>query len=206
MLDYCYFAFLMLVGQLSPGPDMLLVLKNSFNHNLRAALFTIAGITGGILIHTTIALTGLTFLFKESGTLYSIFRYGGAIYLAYLGIQLLLSVSAKVTTSDEALSNSTPGRLSDSSAFLQGFITNLLNPKIIIIISSILLMFLDAESSLIQRVTYGTILVVEGVIVWILIALLLQTSTAKSQFLRWQSPINTLFGILLLALAIRAVL
>ena len=68
MLDYGYFAFLMLVGQLSPGPDMLLILKNSFNHNLRAALFTIAGIITGIVIHTTIALTGLTFLILLSLT------------------------------------------------------------------------------------------------------------------------------------------
>lgn len=205
MLDYCYFAFLMLVGQLSPGPDMLLILKNSLNHNLRAALFTIAGIISGIIIHTTIALTGLTFLFKESGALYQVFRYGGAAYLAYLGIKLLLSVRAKSTTPDEALSNEKLERLTDSSAFLQGFITNLLNPKVIIIISSILLMFLDAYSSLIERLSYGIILVVEGLIVWVLFALLLHTKAAKSQFLRWQSPINALFGILLLALAIRAV-
>lgn len=206
MLDYCYFAFLMLVGQLSPGPDMLLILKNSLNHNLRAALFTIAGIISGIIIHTTIALTGLTFLFKESGTLYQVFRYGGAAYLAYLGIRLLLSVRARSSAPDEALSADTLGRLTDPSAFLQGFITNLLNPKVIIIISSILLMFLDAGSSPIQRLTFGTILVVEGLVVWILFALLLQTRAARTQFLRWQSPINTLFGILLLALAIRAVL
>ena len=140
MLNYCYFAFLMLVGQLSPGPDMLLILKNSLNHNLRAALFTIAGIISGIIIHTTIALTGLTFLFKESGALYQVFRYGGAVYLAYLGIKLLLSVRARSATPDEALSNDTLERLSDSSAFLQGFVTNLLNPKVIIIISSIITM------------------------------------------------------------------
>ena len=91
-------------------------------------------------------------------------------------------------------------------AFLNGLWVNLLNPKVIIIISSILLMFLDVESSLIERLTYGTILVVEGLIVWILFALLLDTKAARSQFLRWQSPINILFGILLLALALRSVL
>jgi threonine/homoserine/homoserine lactone efflux protein len=206
MLDYCYFAFLMLVGQLSPGPDMLLILKNSFNHNLRAALFTIAGIISGIIIHTTIALTGLTFLFKESGTFYQVFKYGGALYLSYLGIKLLLSVRAKRVTSDDARPIGSSAPLADRSAFLQGFITNLLNPKVIIIISSILLMFLDAGSSPAERFTYAAILVIEGSTVWILFALLLQTKAAKSQFLRWQNPINTLFGLLLLALAIRAVL
>jgi len=205
MLDYCYFAFLMLVGQLSPGPDMLLILKNSFNHDLRAALFTIAGIISGIVIHTTIALAGLAFLFKESGTLYQVFKYGGAVYLSYLGVKLLLSVKAKNASPNDALPSGAAIHLPDRSAFLQGFITNLLNPKVIIIISSILLMFLDAGSSPAERFTYAAILVTEGLIVWILFALLLQTKPAKTQFLRWQNPINTLFGILLIALAIRAV-
>ena len=203
MLDYFYFALLMLVGQLSPGPDMLLILKNSFNHNLRAALFTIAGIIAGIVIHTTIALTGLAFLFKESGTAYRLLKYTGAIYLTYLGIRLLLSLRK---SPQNLARTGAQVHLSDTNAFAQGFLTNLLNPKVIISISSILLMFLDSESTSIERFTYGAILVIEGLIIWILFALLLQTRHAKNQFLRWQSPINAVFGILLIALAVRAIL
>ena len=87
MQDYLLFAFAMLVGQLSPGPDMLLILKNSFNHNLRAALFTIFGIITGIVFHTTVALPGLSVLFAKSGTLYQVMKYCGATYLAYLGVR-----------------------------------------------------------------------------------------------------------------------
>ena len=201
MLDYFYFAFLMLVGQLSPGPDMLLILKNSFNHDLRAALFTIAGIIAGIAVHTTIALTGLTFLFKESGKAYQILKFAGAIYLTYLGIRLLLSL--RPPPQDLARTESKV-QLSDADAFAQGFLTNLLNPKVIIIISSILLMFLDSESTVIERFTYGTILIIEGLAVWLLFAFLLQTRHARTLFLRWQNPVNATFGLLLIALAARA--
>lgn len=203
MLDYCYFALLMLVGQLSPGPDMLLILKNSFNHDLRAALFTIAGIISGIVIHTTIALAGLAVLFSESGLAYQVLKYGGATYLSYLGIRLLLSLrkSRQALDADEPTPHD---RLPDATAFTQGFLTNLLNPKVIIIISSILLMFLGSESSVGERLIYGSILVIEGLVVWVLFALLLQTRPARNQFLRWQSPINAAFGTLLIALAIRA--
>ena len=205
MADYCYFAFLMFLGQLSPGPDMLLVLKNSLNHNLRAALFTIAGITGGIVIHTTIALTGLAVIFSESSTAYQVLRYGGAAYLFYLGIRLLLSaISGRGKPKVDLQGSGAP--LSDSAAFTQGFATNILNPKIIIIISSILLMFLGTDSTIGERISYGVILVVEGVVVWIVIAFLLQTQRAKNQFFRWRDPINATFGILLIALAIRTLL
>ena len=203
MFDYVYFAFLMLVGQLSPGPDMLLILKNSLNGSLRAALFTIGGIISGIIIHTTIALTGLTVLFTESGIAYTVLRYAGAGYLAYLGVRLLQSVWQSRTRPGN-LDVQTQIVISDRTAFMQGFLTNLLNPKVIIIISSILLMFLGEDSTLAQRLTYGTILVVEGLVVWVLFALLLQTRHAKNQFLRWQNPINATFGILLIALAIKA--
>ena len=49
----------MVIGQFSPGPDMLLLTKNALNHTFRAALFTVAGITTGIVVHTLVALTGL---------------------------------------------------------------------------------------------------------------------------------------------------
>ena len=205
MADYFYFAFLMFLGQLSPGPDMLLVLKNSLNHNLRAALLTITGITTGIIIHTTIALTGLTFLIRESTTTYLLLRYIGAGYLAYLGIRLLLSVKAG-RANDDTVDGAAPPQLSDAAAFSQGFATNILNPKIIIIISSILINFVGPDATLHQRLSYGIILVVEGVTVWIIIAILLQTKQAKKQFLRWRHPINATFGLLLIALAIRTLL
>ena len=184
---------------------MLLVLKNSLNHDLRAALFTIAGITAGIIIHTTIALTGLSFLFAESASAYQILRYGGAAYLAYLGSRLLLSLRGWPGTPRLEL-NATKPSISDRAAFVEGFATNILNPKIIIIISSGMLIFLGAESTLSQRLSYGILLVAEGIIVWIFIALLLQTRQAKNQFLRWQRPINATFGLLLLALAIRTII
>ena len=66
-------------------------------------------------------------------------------------------------------------------------------------------MFLGEDSSLAQRLIYGAILVIEGLVVWVLFALLLQTRQARNQFLRWQNPINATFGLLLILLAIRAV-
>ena len=206
MFDYLSFAFLMFLGQLSPGPDFLLVLKNSFNHGLRATFYTIAGITTGIIIHTTIALTGLTLIITRSATAYNVLKYGGAAYLSYLGVRLLLSLRSKPRDEGAPLTRLPHRELSDRAAFVQGFLTNILNPKIIVIISSVLLMFLSEDSTLAERLTYGTILVVEGVLVWIVIAWLLQTGPAKRQFQRWETPINAAFGIFLIAFALRAIL
>ena len=49
----------MLLGQFSPGPDFLLILKNALNHGRKAAFFSAAGISLGLIIHTTLAIAGL---------------------------------------------------------------------------------------------------------------------------------------------------
>ena len=72
----------MLLGQFSPGPDFLLILKNALNHGRRAAFFSAAGISLGLMIHTTLAVAGLGFLFHNSETLGQVMRYAGAAYLS----------------------------------------------------------------------------------------------------------------------------
>src|SRR4026208_383720 len=91
-MDYLAFAFVMLVAQFSPGPDMLLLLKNAVNHPLRAGLWTVAGIALGLTVHTTLALTGLSIISRDSATAARILNLCGGLYLGWLSFQLLASV------------------------------------------------------------------------------------------------------------------
>ena len=81
-----------------------------------------------LLIHTLAAVIGLSALIVKSALLFSIFKYVGALYLIYIGIKALLAVRNKegVVTNDISLNNENE----HSSCFRQGFLTNLLNPKI----------------------------------------------------------------------------
>ena len=81
----------MLIGQFSPGPDFLLILKNALNHRRKSALFSAAGINLGLIIHTTLAIAGLAFLFNSSEAIGQALRYAGAAYLIYLSIRLFIS-------------------------------------------------------------------------------------------------------------------
>ncbi len=188
----------MLVGQFSPGPDFLLVLKNALNHGRRTALLSVAGITVGLTVHTSLALAGLAFLFAAESATGAILRYAGAAYLVYVAITLWRTLSG----AGDGRGGKSP-RLGDRAAFTQGLLTNLLNPKVVIFLSAMLAQFLAPDSPPADRWIYGAIIVGQGAAFWALFAHILQIPPVRRSFLRYQRPANMVFAGLLVIVAIR---
>ncbi|MBT7981557.1 MAG: LysE family translocator [Akkermansiaceae bacterium] len=194
----------MLAGQFTPGPDFLLVVKVSLNHGKKSGIFTSLGITIGLIIHCTIAITGLAFLFNSSEPLGETIKYAGSIYLAYLSFRLFYSAK-KHSSSGPFEKNKEPKSLSNGLAFLQGFLTNLLNPKVVIFISAMLSGFISPESSLHVKLAYATIIIVQGFVFWALFSVALQATLIRKTFLANQKLFNITFAFLLLAVAVRTI-
>ncbi|MCP4849288.1 MAG: LysE family translocator [Verrucomicrobiaceae bacterium] len=193
----------MLLGQFSPGPDFLLILKNALNHGRKASFFTAAGISLGLMIHCTLAIAGLGFLFNSSESLGQVLRFAGAAYLVYLSARLLISTRSSSTPPPNPQYKQS--NLPCLSAFRQGFLTNLLNPKVAVFISAMLARFLEPESTLAEKSLYGTIIVVQGAVFWALFANILQAAPIRNAFLRYQRRLNVGFALLLIAAAITAI-
>ncbi|SRR5579883_56200 len=117
---------LMLLSAMLPGPDFALVTKNTVLHSRRAGMLTSLGIGCGALVHMTYCLLGLAIVISESLLLFSIIKYIGAVYLIYLGINSLLAKHSHVPSSKSAAKKTA---MRDLTAFRQGFLCNLLNPK-----------------------------------------------------------------------------
>lgn len=194
----------MLAGQFTPGPDFLLVVKVSLNHGKKSGIFTSLGITIGLIVHCTIAIAGLAFLFNSSEPIGETIKYAGSIYLAYLSFRLFYSTK-KRSSLGSFEKNQTPKSLSNGRAFLQGFLTNLLNPKVVIFISAMLSGFISPESSLHVKLAYATIIIVQGFVFWALFAVTLQATPIRKTFLANQKPFNITFAVLLLAVAVRTI-
>ena len=194
----------MLAGQFTPGPDFLVVVKVSLNHGKRSGIFTSLGITVGLIIHCTIAVTGLAFLFNSSEPVGETIKYAGSIYLAYLALRLFYSTRERPRT-DSFEKDKTLLTLSDGAAFLQGFLTNLLNPKVVIFISAMLSGFISPESSMNVKMIYATIIIVQGFVFWALFSVALQARPIRRTFLANQKPFNITFAVLLLVVAVRTI-
>jgi len=114
---------LALAASLSPGPDTLLVAGHAARNGLRAGLAAVAGIVTGGLWYMALFGFGLLRLLNASPTLFLVVKTGGALYLAWLGIKLLLGALRRQPATQQH-----PVRL--SAPYRQGFITNALNPKV----------------------------------------------------------------------------
>ncbi|HEY1973266.1 MAG TPA: LysE family translocator [Pseudonocardia sp.] len=112
---------------MAPGPDSLLVTRNFFRGGARAGLVTSAGTVSGLLLWSVAAALGLSALVAASRVGYDIVRVAGGCYLVWLGVQSLRSrgISPELGMADPQ--QRSPGL---ARAYLNGVLSNLLNPKI----------------------------------------------------------------------------
>ena len=152
----------------SPGPDNLYVLTQSIVNGKKYGLATVAGLISGCIIHTTLLAFGISAIIKESEQLFFGIKLFGAGYLFYLAYQ--------VFKSDAALSLSEDGALKKglTSLFKQGFIMNVLNPKVTIFFLAFFpgFLFSDSLNTIIQFYVLGLIFMVVSAIIFCGIAIL----------------------------------
>jgi threonine/homoserine/homoserine lactone efflux protein len=119
----------------TPGVDTALVTKNALLHGRRAALLTALGVNAGIAVWTTASAFGLGALLHRSESLFTAVRLVGAAYLVVLGAQ---AVWWSWRRGQPVAPVGMPSR---RSPFVQGLLSNLLNPKIAVFFTSFLPQF-----------------------------------------------------------------
>ncbi len=87
------------VALVSPGPDVALVVRTSLHQGRRAGLASALGLACGILLHTTLVLTGVSLLLSRTPVLFAILQALGALYLAWLGVGALRACCGAATAS-----------------------------------------------------------------------------------------------------------
>lgn len=134
----------------TPGPDMLLVVRNGLSSGVRGAWRTGLGCCLGISVHATAAVFGLSAILAASAAAYATVKLAGAAYLAYLGVRMLISAIMSGDAPAEATETveTVPPR-PGGAVFRQGLVTNLLNPKIALLFLTLLPQFVaDGEPRL----------------------------------------------------------
>src|SRR5262245_44940709 len=128
---------------LTPGPDMALIIARSTQHGTRAGIVAALGVGVGAFIHIAAAAIGISALVVASALAFTVLKWMGAAYLTYLGIQMLrssLQNKPPLKTSPPLLSNGL------RQIFLQGVLTNALNPKVAVFFLAFLPQFVDVDA------------------------------------------------------------
>lgn len=149
------FALSSILLAITPGPDMVYIATRSIAQGRSAGVISALGVHTGVLIHTCAAALGLSALIAASAVAFSIVKYAGAVYLIYIGIQTFLSKPEKFQIESTE-------RATLSAVFYQGFLVNLLNPKVILFFLSFLPQFVNpARGSVsLQLFLLGILLIV----------------------------------------------
>ena len=130
-----------------PGADMALVTKNVLAVGRRRAMLTIVGICAGCVIHATASALGLSAILATSATAFNVVKTLGAGYLIWIGVQSIReSRNASV-----AAPSSEPSKRARLGPFLQGFLTNLLNPKVAVFYLTFLPQFISPGEAVLKR-------------------------------------------------------
>jgi threonine/homoserine/homoserine lactone efflux protein len=140
--DYWLFVAAAILLNLTPGQDTMFIIGRSLTGGLRAGLAAAVGISVGSIGHTLAAALGLSVILATSALAFTIVKLAGAAYLIYLGIRLLLAKPPATDAGTRLPSSSAAAR----SAFLQGILTNLLNPKVALFFLAFLPQFIDPHA------------------------------------------------------------
>jgi len=162
---------------LMPGPDLLLVLRNSAIGGRHGGAATAAGTVTGLLVHATGAALGLSALLAASAEAFTVVKLIGAGYLLYMGVQSLRAAAARAHDVGAGPTGTAAEQLG-RQAFRQGLLTNVLNPKIAAFFLAFLPQFVTpATSATAQTALLGAIFITMSV-VW-LAAVVLGASAAS---------------------------
>ncbi|MDH4288509.1 MAG: LysE family translocator [Aquincola sp.] len=142
--DLALFALTVLVVNATPGVDMAFTLVSTLRGGVRAGLAAAAGIGAGCGVHTLAAAFGLAALMAASAAAFTTVKWAGAAYLLWLAVGMLRAGLAAPATAPRAPPPSTAMRA--GALFRQGFVTNVLNPKVALFFLALLPQVIDADA------------------------------------------------------------
>lgn len=130
-----------LLLNIMPGPDSLLIMTRSATQGWRAGVAASLGIGAGTLVHIFAAALGLSALLSTSATAFTVVKLVGAAYILTMAVGLLRSRKATRETTVPALP-----ALPYRKIFAQGFLTNVLNPKVALFFLAFVPQFIHADA------------------------------------------------------------
>lgn len=202
MSSIAAFAALSLVLVLIPGPAVMLVLKSAVARGRAPALLTALGVLAADLVWAGASVAGLTALLVSSQMAFDVVRYLGAAYLVFLGGKLLLTRSVIVSARPDVAALTTSRPRSGWRAFREGLLSDLSNPKTVIVFTSVIPQFLHHGAGPVDTLVLGVAFAVIGflsltgyAVVFSAAAKMLRNARAIRAILRAGGAILAAFGV-----------
>ena len=187
------FATICIVGAMSPGPSMALIIRNSIKYGRVSGLLSSVGHAIGIGIYAGVSVAGLQIILINNIFLFNTIQFCGSVFLLVLGILFLRDTGQKLSIQDKQKS---------VNSFMQGFAISILNPKILIWFAAIFSQFIEISSTNFIKLTMVLIASsIDGL--WYIILTIIVTGFGLKQFLENNTKIiQNISGTVLIFISI----
>ena len=182
----------------TPGPDMLLVLRNTFAGGRSAGLHTSVGILSGNLVHITYCILGIGLIISQSILAFSTLKFAAAAYLVYLGVMSFRPGAQTLDTRNDAA-----GRRPNRTWFVQGFVNNLLNPKGTLFYLGVFTTVITPETSARTMLVLVLSMMLVSATFWLVFVLTLDRPMIRKSLERSQQTVSRICGALFILLGLR---
>ncbi len=197
-------ALVSLLAAISPGPDFVVVVKNSLSYSRTMGFLTAFGTSLALLIHLSYTLIGIGVLITEGSFVYTLLKYVGAGYLFYIGCKGLIS-SFKQQPSLTVKQTENSHTISSLAALKQGFLTNLLNPKCSLFFVSLFSQFIMVDTPLSLKLGYAGINWSITLCWFLFLSYLITGKLILSRISSFRKYIDRIMGCALIVLSIKLV-
>jgi threonine/homoserine/homoserine lactone efflux protein len=167
---------------ITPGPDLIYVLTRGISIGKKAGLISAVGVTLGIFVHTIFAALGLSVILKTSALAFTIVKIVGAAYLIYIGVKMLINKSELNLENDN--------QISTRKVFMQGLLSNTLNPKVALFFMAFLPQFIKTNGTEISPIPFLILGTIFALCTLIFLSILGYFSGAVGHYLKTKDTIS----------------
>jgi len=183
-----------LLGAMSPGPSMALVINNAIFKGRHNGILTAIGHGIGIAVYATFAVLGIGLVIKTNILIFNSLKVLSIIFLIYIGIKSILNRQQINLKKDNIKENTV--------SFVQGFSISILNPKILIWFIAIYSQFMSADNNLIFNICLISIAGIIDACWYIILTMAVTTTSALGFFQKKMKFIQKIQGILFITLGL----
>jgi RhtB (resistance to homoserine/threonine) family protein len=145
------FTFAAAVLTMTPGQDTLLVVRNVLRGGRCDGIITTFGICMGLFMHATLSALGVSIILMHSAMAFHLVKFAGACYLVWLGVRSLSSAVRGAHYPADPAHRLAPDAVSPQRCFLEGVLSNVLNPKTAVFYLAFLPQFIGPTDPVLQR-------------------------------------------------------
>lgn len=186
-----------ILAALSPGPDFVVVMKNSLGMGRKNGMATALGIASALIVHVTYTVLGFTILLEKWPVVFNMIKLFGAVYLLWLGLQGIRSKAHL----NELHVGQLPSR-SAGQSFREGFLCNVLNPKSALFFLSVFSQFIGHGTPEWMRWIYGGEIIVAVGLWFILLAILISNDYFRDIYRKYMHWFDRGLGVILILFAV----